>query len=419
MNIPSTNKKRVVVIGGGFAGINLIEKLDEKLFQTVLIDRNNYHQFPPLIYQVASTGLEAASVCFPFRRLFSKKKDFYFRLAEVESVDSTKKVVKTSVGDIRYDYLVIGAGSTTNFFNNPKFEAAGIPMKTVEDAMYLRNRIIENFEQATIVDERDWEPYKNIVIVGGGATGVEIAGALAEMRRYAFKRNFKELKGFRIKIYLVSSNILGSMSEKASRIAERTLQRMGVTPVLNTKVVDYENDTVTLSDGKTIKTKTLIWVSGVTAAKIAGIPEECIGRGGRILCDETMHVKGLENVFAAGDIALSSEASYSDGHPQLAQVAMQQAKLIAKNLKAELEGKPTQPFHYKNLGSMATIGRNRAVADIGPLHFGGFFAWVIWSFIHLRSILGAKNQLLVLIDWVVNYFCYIASLRNLRFKGRR
>jgi len=419
MNIPQTDKKRVVVIGGGFAGINLINRLDENLFQIVLIDRNNYHQFPPLIYQVASTGLEAASVCFPFRRLFSGKKNFYFRLAEVESIDTVKQVVTTSVGDIAYDYLVIGAGATTNFFNNPRFEAEGIPMKTVEDAMYLRNRIIENFENATIVDPKDWEPYRNIVVVGGGATGVEIAGVMAEMRRYAFKRNFRELKGFRIMIYLVSSNVLGSMSNKASKIAERTLQKMGVTLILNNKVTDYENDTVTLSNGKTIKTKTLIWVSGIKAVTINGIPQECLGRGGRILCDETMHVKGLTNVFAAGDIALTSEERYPDGHPQMAQVAIQQAKLIAKNLKAEQEGKALLPFHYRNLGAMATIGRNRAVADIGKLHFGGFFAWIIWSFIHLRSILGAKNQLLVLIDWVVNYFCYIASLRNLRFKGKR
>lgn len=419
MNIPSTNKKRVVVIGGGFAGINLIEQLSEKHFQTVLIDRNNYHQFPPLIYQVASTGLEAASVCFPFRRLFSKKKDFYFRLAEVERIDSDRKVVCTSVGDIAYDYLVISAGATTNFFNNPKFTEAGIPMKTVEDAMYLRNRIIENFESATIVEEKDWEPYKNIVIVGGGATGVEIAGALAEMRRYAFKRNFKELKGFRIKIYLVSSNVLGSMSEKASRYAERSLQKMGVTLVLKNKVVDYENDIVTLSDGQTIPTKTLIWVSGVKAATIVGVPAESLGRGGRILCDEQMHVRGLQDVFAAGDIALTSENDYPDGHPQLAQVAIQQARLIARNLNAEAEGKPAQAFHYRNLGAMATIGRNKAVADIGRWHSGGFLAWAIWSFIHLKSILGAKNQLLVLIDWVVNYFCYIASLRNLRFKGKR
>jgi len=419
MNIPSTNKKRVVVIGGGFAGINLIEKLSDKKFQTVLIDRNNYHQFPPLIYQVASTGLEAASVCFPFRRLFSKKKDFYFRLAEVERVDSEKKVVVTSVGEISYDYLVISAGATTNFFNNPKFMEAGIPMKTVEDAMYLRNRIIENFENATIVEEKDWEPYKNIVIVGGGATGVEIAGAMAEMRKYAFKRNFKELKGFRIKIYLVSSNVLGSMSEKASRFAERSLQKMGVTLVLNTKVVDYENNIVTLSDGKTIPAKTLIWVSGIKAVTIEGVPADSLGRGGRILCDERMCVKGLKDVFAAGDIALTSEKDYPDGHPQMAQVAIQQAGLIARNLNAEAEGQSAQTFHYRNLGAMATIGRNKAVADIGPLHFGGFFAWVIWSFIHLRSILGAKNQLLVLIDWVVNYFCYIASLRSLRFKGKR
>lgn len=419
MQVPKTKKKRVVVIGGGFAGFQFIKRIDDRYFQTVLIDRNNYHQFLPLIYQVASTGLEAASICFPFRRLFGDKKDFYFRLAEVQRIDSARKVVVTSIGEIEYDYLVICAGAKTNFFHNAHFEQYAIPMKTVEDALYLRNRIIENFEQATILDRQEWEPYENIVVVGGGATGVEVSGVISEMRKYAFKRNFRELKGFKMNIYIVSSKILGSMSDRASAIAEKTLKKMGVKLVLGKKVTDYENDVVTLSDGSTIRSKTLIWVSGVVAETIEGVPTESIGHGGRILCDDKMHVQGMQDVFAAGDIALTTEEKYPNGHPQLAQVAMQQAKLIANNLNAERLGKATKSFRYLNLGSMATIGRRKAVADLGSWHFGGFFAWVIWSFIHLRSILGAKNKLVVLIDWVVNYFSYIASLRSIRLKGKR
>jgi len=419
MNVPVSNKKRVVVIGGGFAGFSFIKNLDDRYFQTILIDRNNYHQFLPLIYQVASTGLEAASICFPFRRLFNKKKDFYFRLTEVQRIDSERKVVVTGIGEIDYDYLLICAGSTTNFFGNRQMEQLAIPMKTVEDALYLRNRIIENLENATIANPKDWEPYQNIVIVGGGATGVEVAGVLSEMRKYAMRKNYGELKDFTLNIHLVSSNILGSMSPKSSAIAQKTLERMGIHLVLGKKVTDYANDIVTLDDGSTIQSKTLIWVSGVKATTIEGIPTECIGKGGRILCDEQMRVKGLTDIYAAGDIALTSEERYPNGHPQLAQVALQEAKLIARNMKAELQGKETKSFHYFNLGSMAAIGRNKAVADIGRISFGGLFAWGIWSFIHLRSILGAKNKLLILIDWVVNYFNYIASLRNLRFKGRR
>lgn len=418
MIVPLTDKKRVVVIGGGFAGISLIKRLDDKLFQTVLIDTNNYHQFLPLIYQVASTGLEAASICFPFRRLFHKKKDFYFRMAKALKVDAERKVVVTSIGEITYDFLVVCAGAKTNFMGNENFEQHSIPMKTVEDAIYLRNKLIENLENATVADEKDWEAYENIVIVGGGATGVEVAGVLSEMRKYAFKKNYGELKNFRQRIYLVSSRILASMSPKASSIAKKTLEKMGVTLVLK-RVSDYKDDTVYLNDGTSIPTKTLIWVSGVKAESLEGFTDNQIGKGGRIVCDETMHVKGMDGVFAAGDIALTSEEKFPEGHPQLAQVAIQEAKLIADNMKAEVLGKAQKPFHYRNLGSMATIGRNKAVADIAGISFGGFMAWSIWSFIHLRSILGAKNKLLVLIDWVMNYISYIASLRCLRFKGRR
>lgn len=418
-NIPESPKKRVVIIGGGFAGISIAKRLDSKLFQIVMIDQNNYHQFQPLIYQVTSSGLEGASICFPLRRLFNYKKSFYFRIAKALHIDSDKKILETSIGELRYDYLVICAGATTNFLKNENIQNAGIPMKTVEEAMYLRNRIIENVEFSLSASEEEQEYYKNIVIVGGGATGVEIAGILSEMCRFAIPKNYKSEKHITPNINLVSSSILGSMSKYASRHAEKSLIKMGVNIIKGKRVTDYVDNSVILDDGSTIKSKLLIWVSGIKAVTIDGVPESSLGRGGRIICDEYMHITGMENVFAAGDIALTHEDKYPEGHPQLAQVAMQQAKLIADNLKAELKGKKTKKFHYLNLGTMATIGRNNAVADIGKLRFSGFIAWVMWMTIHLRSILGARNKLLVLIDWVFNYLNFRGSLRVLLFKGKR
>lgn len=417
--IPETKKKRVIIIGGGFAGISIARRLDSKLFQTVLIDKNNYHQFQPLIYQVASSGLEGASICFPLRRLFHKKKDFFFRMAEVIRVDDTNKTLQTSIGDITYDYLVVCAGATSNFPDNGNIRAAGIPMKTVEEAMYLRNRIIENFEFALNAPENEREYYRNIVIVGGGATGVEVAGIISEMCRFALPKNFKSEDYLSPRIFLISSKILGTMSVHASNYAEKKLSKMGISIIKGKRVVDYVDESVIMDDGSSIMSKLLIWVSGIKAITIDGIPETSLGRGGRILCDGFMRVKGMDNVFAAGDIALTSEEKYPDGHPQLAQVAIQQARLIADNLKAELTGKQPKQFKYLNLGSMATIGRNKAVADIGSVKMSGFFAWVLWMTVHLRSILGVRNKLLVLFDWITNYFNFRGSLRVLIFKGKR
>jgi len=417
LNIPDTDKKRVVVIGGGFAGISLIKKLDSNLFQSVLIDRNNYHQFQPLIYQVASSGLEAASICFPLRRIFRHKKDFYFRVAQVLQIDGASKLLHTSAGDISYDYLVVCAGATTNFRGNENMEKNALPMKTVEEAIYLRNRIIEAREKCLTAPEEDFELYSNIVIVGGGATGVEIAGVLSEMRRHA---RVAELGNkYFIKLYLISPDVLGTMSDYASKKTIETLTDMGVNLLLGRKVNDYVDNKAILDDGTVIKTNLLIYVSGVKAVAIDGIPQESIGRGGRIICDTRMKVAGMEDVFCAGDMSLTCESAYPDGHPQLAQVAMQEAFLIAKNLNASCKGKPVKEFKYKNLGSMATIGRNKAVADLGSVHLSGFAAWLIWMLIHLRSILGVRNKIIVLIDWVINYFNFRVSMKLLLFKGKR
>lgn len=421
LSISETDKKRVVVIGGGFAGITFINNIDENLYQTVLIDQNNYHQFQPLIYQVTSSGLEAASICFPFRRLFHKKNDFHFRLTKVLSVDSQQKTIKTELGSLSYDYLVICAGATTNFRENKNIEKVGLPMKSVEESILIRNRMIENIEASLTASEENKDSYYNFVVVGGGATGVEISGLLSEMRRYVLPKNFKTIDIEKIHIYLISSSILASMSEHASKCARRDLEKMGVEIIAGKRVVDYDEKThsVIMDDGSTIKARILIWVSGIIAVTLDGVPETSIGKGGRIICNQYMEVEGMDSVFAAGDIALTSEDAYPNGHPQMAQVAMQQARLIAKNLNAVAKGKERKTFKYVNLGSMATIGRNKAVADIGGMHFSGFIAWGMWMVIHLRSILGVKNKIIVLFDWIINYFNYIGSLRLLMFKGKR
>jgi len=419
LNIPETEKKRVVIIGGGFAGITLVKKLDSKKFQTVLIDRNNYHQFQPLIYQVASSGLEASAICFPLRRIFSRKKDFYMRVAEVLEIDGTARMVYTTEGDINYDYLVVCAGATTNFYGNTRLQAAALPMKTVEEAIYLRNRIIETYERSLTAPENQLEGFSNLVIVGGGATGVEIAGVLSEMKKYApIKDSGRDLRA-KVKIHLISPGILDSMSDNASVKTTEALSDMGVNIILGRKVVDYIDRTVIMDDGSSIKSELLIWVSGIKAVTIRGVPAESIGRGGRILCDGYMKIKGMEYAFCAGDMALTSEEAYPAGHPQMAQVAMQQAALIACNLNAMYgSGKPKQ-FRYRNLGSMATIGRNKAVADLGSVHLSGFIAWIIWMVIHLRSILGVRNKIIVLIDWIINYVNFRNSMKLLLFKGKR
>jgi len=410
LNIPDNGKKRVVVVGGGFAGVSLLKKLDSRLFQTVLVDKNNYHQFQPLIYQVASSGLEASSICFSLRRIFKKKKDFHFRLANVTGIDGERKILHTTAGDTNYDYLVVCAGATTNFRGNINIEKNALPMKSVEEAIYLRNRIIENGEMRETASDEEYEALSNIVIVGGGATGVEVAGVLSEMNKYSKAE---------MNIHLVSPDILGAMSEYASKNAARTLESMGVHLILGRRVNDYVDNKAILDDGTVIRTTLLIYVSGIKAVTIDGIPQESIGRGGRISCDPTMKIVGMEDVYCAGDMALASEPDYPNGHPQLAQVAMQEGKLIANNLNAAQKGKEAQNFKYRNLGSMATIGRNKAVADLGSVHLKGILAWLIWMLIHLRSVLGARNKLIVLIDWIINYFSFRSSMKLLLFKGKR
>ena len=421
-NIEHTDKKRVVIVGGGLGGLELAFKLVGSDFQVVLVDKNNYHQFPPLIYQVASAGLEPSSISFPFRRLFQGQKDFFFRMAEVKAVDAAGKKIATSVGDIHYDYLVLAAGARTNFFGNKEIEAATLPMKSVSEAMRLRNTILRNLEKAeTEEDPVRRQALMNIVVVGGGASGVEIAGAVAEMKKNILARDYPDLDASQMHIYLVNAGkrLLAAMDPVSSARAERDLKALHVHIRQPQFATEYRDGILKTSAGLEIPARTVIWVSGICANTIEGLPAESIGHAGRILTDRFCRVKGVQDVFAIGDQSLiEGDEDYPLGHPQLAQVAMQQAKTVAENLKAAQKGLAGKPFKYRNLGVMATIGRNHAVAEIGGRKFGGFAAWVLWLVVHLRSILGVKNKAFILLNWVWNYLNYKQSLRLiLKAKG--
>ena len=422
INIQRNQKKRVVIVGGGLGGLRLAEDLYGSGMQVVLIDKNNFHQFPPLIYQIATAGIDPSSISFPFRQIFRKRKDFYFRMAEARMVDTEKKILQTSIGKIDYDYLVLAAGATTNFFGNKNIEEWAIPMKTVPEAMGLRNALLSNFERAlTCATEEERQELLNVVIVGGGATGVEIAGALAEMRRYVIPYDYPDMDSSLMHIYLIEAGdrLLAGLSQESSQKAYEFLKSMGVDIQFGKMVTDYRDHKVVMKDGTEIPTRTFLWVSGIRANAMPGIDESHMGRGFRFKVDEYNRIPGLNDVFAIGDQCLqTSDAAYPNGHPQVAQVAIQQAKNLAKNLKLINQGADSNTltaFHYKNLGSMATIGRNKAVVEIGKFHSQGFFAWVLWLVVHLRSILGVKNKMMVLLNWLWKYVSYNDSIRMITY----
>lgn len=422
INIQRNQKKRVVIVGGGLGGLRLAEDLYGSGMQVVLIDKNNFHQFPPLIYQIASAGIDPSSISFPFRQIFRKRKDFYFRMAEARMVDTEKKILQTSIGKIDYDYLVLAAGATTNFFGNKNIEEWAIPMKTVPEAMGLRNALLSNLERAlTCATEEERQELLNVVIVGGGATGVEIAGALAEMRRYVIPYDYPDMDSSLMHIYLIEAGdrLLAGLSQESSQKAYEFLKSMGVDIQFGKMVTDYRDHKVVMKDGTEIPTRTFLWVSGIRANAMPGIDESHMGRGFRFKVDEYNRIPGVEDVFAIGDQCLqTSDAAYPNGHPQVAQVAIQQAKNLAKNLKLIDQGADSSEltaFRYKNLGSMATIGRNKAVVEIGKFRSQGFFAWVLWLVVHLRSILGVKNKVMVLLNWLWKYVSYNDSIRMITY----
>lgn len=414
-NIPRSSLKRVVIVGGGFAGLELVNRLKKTNYQVVLIDKNNYHEFLSLIYQVGTAGLESSSISFPFRKIFHKRKNFFFRLAEVRAINYNTKIIQTSIGKLEYDYLVLAGGTRTNYFGNERIEKYSIPMKNMEDALGLRNTLLANFERAlTCATKQEREELLNVVTVGGGATGVEVAGAIAEMKRFVFPKDYPDADPNDFKITLIegSGHLLASMSDKASANAKKYLTKMGVNIRLSTRLKDYDGDIANLDSGEQVATRTLIWVSGVTGISIKNIDGDRIGRGNRILVNEFNQLEGLKDVFCIGDLALSlHDPAYANGHPQLAQVAIQQARRVAQNLKRLDDGQSLVAFSYKNYGSMATVGRNKAVAGLGKVKLGGKLAWAMWLVVHLKSILGVRNKFFVLIQWVWNYFTYDRSAR--------
>jgi NADH dehydrogenase len=405
--------KKIVIIGAGFAGLRLARKLKNKNFEVWLIDKNNYHQFQPLFYQVATSGLEPSSIAFPLRKVFQGQKNIHVRCTEVMSINSNAKSISTGIGDITYDYLVIATGAGTNFFGNKLVEENALPMKSVSEALNLRNTILQNLEDALVASKDAKEALLNIVIVGGGPTGVEVSGALAEMKRNVLPKDYPELDFNAMNIYLVEAGpkTLGVMSEPASTKSQEYLTKLGVNVLTSAQVTSYDGSEVVFSNGNKIQTKNLIWAAGVKGNLIKGLPENCVARGNRIKVNRYNEVEGLKDVFALGDIAFMVTEKYPNGHPQVATVANDQADVFYKNLLNFQSNQPLVQFEYKDKGSMATVGRNLAVVDLPFIKFQGFFAWLFWMFLHLMLILGVKNKLLVFINWMWKYFTFDQSLR--------
>ncbi|MBF6642392.1 NAD(P)/FAD-dependent oxidoreductase [Flavobacterium sp. J49] len=407
MNIPTSNKPRVVIIGGGFAGIALAKKLRNKNVQVVLLDKHNYHTFQPLLYQVATGGLEAGSIAYPIRKVIQEYDDFYFRLTSVKEIDTKEQKVISEIGDLHYDYLVIATGSKTNYFGNKEIERNSMSMKTIPQSLNIRSLILENFEQAVLLkDETERNLLINFVLVGAGPTGVELAGALAEMKKAILQKDYPDLDISKMEINLIQSNdrVLNTMSEKSSAEAEKFLVDLGVKVWKNIRVTNYDGRTITTNTDLTFETATVIWTAGVQGAAIRGLDaKSLVERVERIRVNEFNQVKGYDNIFAIGDIASMESPKFPQGHPMMAQPAMQQGKLLGDNLVQLISGRIMTPFEYNDKGSMATIGRNLAVVDLPKYHFSGVFAWFVWMFVHLFSLIGFKNKAVVFTNWVYNY----------------
>ncbi len=408
---------KLIIIGGGFGGLRLARLLNNKSgFEITLIDKFNYHQFQPLFYQVATAGLDASNISFPLRKAFQQSKNVRIRMADVERIDTSAKQVITSEGNYDFDYLVIATGATTNFFGNQNLEEYAFPMKSTVEALQLRHKLIHNFEDALHADNADeLQRLMNIVIVGGGPTGVELSGAIAEMKKYVLPKDYPELDFSKMNIYLLeaTAKTLGAMSEASSRDSETYLKKLGVTVLTNSLLDNYDGKTVSLKDGTTIPSATVIWAAGIKGNIPDGIDTNLIARGNRIKVNEYNQVQGMSNVFAIGDIGYMEEGVFTNGHPQVAPVAIQSATLLADNLKRIQTNQSLKPFAYKDKVAMATVGRNLAVVDMPKpkLHFKGLIAWLIWMGLHLMLILGVKNRFFVFTNWLYNYFTYDQNLR--------
>lgn len=413
--IADLGRPRVIVIGGGFGGLEVVKGLNDFPCQVVLFDKYNHHTFQPLLYQVATSGLETNSIVAPFRKLFGQQDDFYFRLGEVKNIKPEENYIETSIGGVKYDYLVIATGAVTNFYGMDEVAKHSSFMKNIVDATKLRNKIIRQLEYALLTEDPEvMNSLMDFVIVGGGPTGVELAGALTELKKNVFPKDYKELDMRNMDISLIeaSPRLLNGMSEQAGKKALEFLTEIGVKVHLNAAVKSYDGYEVVLSSGETLISRSLIWAAGVKGNPVSGLNPEVVTRGNRVLVDQFNLVKGYANIFAVGDVAqMEGDPKFPKGHPMMAPPAQQQGRLIAKNIKNLINKKELKPFHYFDKGSMATIGRHKAVVDLGKIRFQGFFAWYVWMFVHLMSIVGFRNKVFTFFSWMWNYFSYDRSNR--------
>lgn len=405
---------KIVIIGGGFGGIELAKRLKHKEVEILMLDRHNYHTFQPLLYQVATGGLEADSIAFPLRKIFKNQKNFTFRVTEVEAIDQQSKTLRTSIGEIKYDYLVIATGSETNYFGQKEIEHFSMPMKSIPEALNLRSMILQNLEEALIeTDELKKKALLNFVVVGGGPTGVELSGALAELKNHILHEDYPELSIDLVKVSIIegSETLLGSMSAQASAKARVFLEDLGVEVLTELRVESYDGLTIKLSDGQVIHTRNVLWSAGVKGAIPDGLMSEQITRGNRILVDEFNRVKNSDHIYAIGDVSAMITDELPNGLPGVAPVAIQQGKKLASNLIHIINNESPIPFRYFDKGSMATVGRNLAVVDMGKIRFQGIFAWFVWMFVHLMSLVGFRNKIVTFVNWLWSYFSYDRGTR--------
>ncbi len=405
--------QRIVILGAGFAGLQVARRLSGAAFDITLIDQYNFHQFQPLMYQVATARLEPSSISFPLRKVFQRKKNVHVRLANIQSIDTTNQTVVTDAAIYPYDQLIIATGCTTNYFGNKNIATHAYPMKSTNEALALRNHILQNFEDALTADTAQLTALMNIVVVGGGPTGVELSGSLAELKTNILPKDYPDMDFSALNIYLLEAGpaTLGVMSKAAQVKSQQYLEKMGVHVLTNTAVKDFDGTTIVLGDGKEIHSKTMIWAAGIIGNVPVGIDADKLVRGNRIKVDQCNQVEGLNNVFALGDIAYMETAEFPKGHPQLANVAIEQSKNLVKNLNALSQNKPLKPFSYKNPGTMATVGKRKAVVDLPGFSFQGRLAWFVWMFLHLMLIVSVKNRLFIFINWAISYFTNDTTLR--------
>ena len=404
--------KKIVVIGCGFGGLQFVKHLKKNQFDILIIDKINHHQFPPLFYQVASSQIEPSSISFPIRKIFQKRRDVRIRMAEVKAVNAANKTIETTIGEFDYDYLIIATGSKTNFYGNTQIEENALGLKSTYQAINVRNYLLSNFEK--LLYKKEKEALHNIVIVGGGATGVELAGSFIEIKKDVLPKDYPNIDVDKVNVYLLEGgpHTLSAMSKFSQNYSEKYLRTMGVNVKTGVIVENYDGETLTLNNGEVIQSRCVIWSAGVIGNMINGIPAESVVRGNRIKVDRQNKVQGIEDVFAIGDIAYMETEKYPKGHPQVANVAIGQGKTVAKNLNAIERGKTSQhAYEYRNLGAMATVGRNKAVVDFPFINLRGYFAWLIWMFLHLMLILSVRNKLIIFINWAWNYITRNNSLR--------